>query len=211
MANAGQPRRHHYVPQFYLRRFSDARGRLWVWDKTTDRVFQSTTTAIATKTDFYRLREFEQMGHDPYILEKQLANMEGRAAAVTDQWLSWLRSIEPGRKIPIPKVNRYVIARFMAVQFLRTADTRNTLALLASDMPAFAGNEEANGDLHAALLWDQRTVRNISNHIRDAVWIFARNQTSTPFITSDNPVAFRTKDNRMWLKAAFMSNGTYAV
>ncbi len=210
MTIGAQPKLHHYVPQFYLRRFADAKGRFWVWDKTNDRVFQSTSASIAAESDFYRLREFEKLGRDPYILEKQLADMEGQTAAVTGQWLTWLRAMEPGQKIPIPKANRYIVARFMAVQFLRTVDTREILSLLATDdgseMPSKKG-----GDLHAELLWDQRLIRRITNHIRDAVWIFARNTTDTPFITSDNPMAFRTKDNRMWLKMGFVSEGTYGV
>lgn len=211
MTIGAQPKLHHYVPQFYLRRFADAEGRFWVWDKTNDRVFQSTSASIAAETDFYRLREFEKLGHDPYILEKQLADMESQTAAVTDQWLTWLRAMEPGQKIPIPKANRYVVARFMAVQFLRTVDTRGILGPLATDDGSSEAPRRKGGDLHADLLWDQRLIRRITNHIRDAVWIFARNTTNAPFITSDNPMAFRTKDNRIWLKVGFVSEGTYGV
>jgi hypothetical protein len=65
--------------------------------------------------------------------------------------------------------------------------------------------------LHAALLWDQRIIRRITNHIHDAVLTFGRDTTSTPFITSDNPMAFRAKDNRMWWKVGFVSEGTHGV
>jgi hypothetical protein len=209
MADGSEPRRHHYVPQFYLRRFCDANGRLWAWDKAGDRVFQTSPNAIANETDFYRLRNFEEQGQDPYILEKQLAQMENQAAAITGQWLDWLRILDPGRKIPIPKVHRYIVARFMVIQHLRTADTREIFEALAKtgDVAAAKGG----GDLHGSLLWDQKTVRLITNHIRNAVWIFARNHTGTPYITSDNPMAFRTKDNRMWLKLGIVSEGVYAV
>ena len=30
---------HHYVPQFYLNRFVDPDGLLWVYDKDTNRIF----------------------------------------------------------------------------------------------------------------------------------------------------------------------------
>jgi len=211
MTIGAQPKLHHYVPQFYLRRFADSDGRFWVWDKTKDRAFQSTPISIAAETDFYRLREFEQLGHDPYTLEKQLSHMEGQTAAITDKWLTSLRQMEPGQKMPIPKVHRYIVARFMAVQFLRTADAREILELLYSGKESPQSPEKAGGDFHAGLLWDQRLIRTITNHIRDATWIFARNDTETPFITSDNPMAFRTKDNRMWLKVGFVSEGTYGV
>jgi len=130
------PRRHHYVPQFHQRRFAGVDGRLWVWDKTADRVFQTSPGSIAVEADFYRLVEFEKLGRDPFIMEKQLSEMEGQMSVITEQWLGWLREIERGQRIEIPEPNRDIVARFMAVQFLRTADTRDTLdAIHATDHP----------------------------------------------------------------------------
>jgi hypothetical protein len=206
------PRRHHYVPQFHQRRFVDANGRFWIWDKITDRVFPSAPGSIAVENDFYRLHEFEKLGHDPFTMEKQLSAMEGQMSSITDQWLAWLRDIGPGDTIPIPKANREIVSRFMAVQFLRTADTRDILiALHDEEHPKKPLSAEGKASLHTQLLWDAASVRAIERHIEDAVWVFARNQTSTPFVTSDNPVAFRTKDNAMWLKVGFLTEGTYAI
>jgi Protein of unknown function (DUF4238) len=206
------PRRHHYVPQFHQRRFADANGSLWIWDKIADRVFSSAPGSIAVETDFYRLHEFEKLGHDPFTMEKQLSDMEGQMSLITDQWLDWLRDIEPGDKIPIPKPNREIVSRFMAIQFLRTADTRDILcAMHDEEHPDKPLSAEGRANLHTDLIWNLDFVEKIARHIEDAIWIFARNQTSTPFVTSDNPVAFRTKDNAMWLKAGFLTEGTYAV
>jgi hypothetical protein len=202
----------HYVPQFHQQRFAGADGRLWVWDKLADRVFQTSPGSIAVEADFYRLHEFEKLGRDPFIMERQLSEMEGQMSLVTGQWLGWLRTIEPGQKIEIPEPNRDTVARFMAVQFLRTADTRGILsAIYESEHPETPLSGEKLTDLHTDLMWDLPTVNMIAEHIRDAIWIFARNITSVPFMTSDNPVAFRTKDNAMWLKVGFVAEGTYAV
>jgi hypothetical protein len=206
------PRRHHYVPQFHQKRFADADGRLWVWDKIADRVFPSTPGSIAVETDFYRLHEFEKLGRDPFIMEKQLADMEGQMSLISDQWLGWLRDLEPGNQIEIPKPNREIVARFMAVQFLRTADTRDILcAMHDAEHPDEPLTAEGRANLHTELIWDLDDVEDIARHIEDAIWVFARNETSTPFVTSDNPVAFRTKDNAMWIKVGFVTEGTYAV
>lgn len=206
------PRRHHYVPQFHQRRFAGAGGRLWVWDKTADRVFQTTPGSIAVEADFYRLREFEMFGRDPFTMEKQLSEMEGQMSLITAQWLGRLRAIEPGQRIEIPELNRDIVARFMAIQFLRTSDTRDILdAIHATDHPEKLLSKEERAILHTELMWDLTTVDLIASHIKKAIWIFARNTTSTPFVTSDNPVAFRTKDNAMWLKVGFVAKGTYAV
>jgi Protein of unknown function (DUF4238) len=89
------PKLHHYVPQFHLRRFADASGRLWVWDKASDRVFGTMPGGIAAETQFYRLTQYEAEGHDPLTMEKQLSVLEGEVAKITDQWLEWLPNMAP--------------------------------------------------------------------------------------------------------------------
>jgi len=49
------PKLHHYVPQFYLRRFCDAAGRLWAWDREADRVFIASPRSVAAERSFYYL------------------------------------------------------------------------------------------------------------------------------------------------------------
>ncbi|MBM3578448.1 MAG: DUF4238 domain-containing protein [Alphaproteobacteria bacterium] len=207
------PRRHHYVPQFHQRRFVDgASDRIWIWDRTSDRVFSTTPGSIAVESDFYRLHEYEALGHDPYVLEKQLAEMEAQISLITGQWLDWLRAAEIRQSIPIPEENRYYFSRFMAVQFLRTADTREILcAFHEQHYPEKKLSQVDQTNLHIELLWDPETVERIANFLKESIWIFARNQSMTPYWTSDNPVAFRTADNSMWVKAGFLTDGTYAV
>jgi hypothetical protein len=65
--------------------------------------------------------------------------------------------------------------------------------------------------LHTTLLWDLKGVAKIEKHIQKAIWIFGRNRTATPFSTSDNPVAFKTANNKMWAKVGFICKGTYVV
>jgi hypothetical protein len=200
------------VPQFHQRRFADGSGRFWVWDKTTDRVFPSTPGSIALESDFYKLHEFEKLGHHPFTMEKQLSQIEGEMSLITEQWLQWLRDIEPGQKIAVPVPNRDIVSQFMAVQFLRTADTRDIIcAIHDADHPDKPLSSEDKANLHTDLLWNSGVVETIASHIKEAIWIFARNTTATPFMTSDNPVAFRTKDNAMWLKVGFVAKGSYAV
>src|SRR6185437_3960879 len=98
-----EPKLHHYVPQFYLKRFTDPRdGLLWVWDKTSDRIFHANPINVAAEANFYTMQELAEAGHDPYTMEKQLSNVEGQMALVTDQWLYWFTQIELGTRIDIP-------------------------------------------------------------------------------------------------------------
>ena len=206
------PKLHHYVPQFYLKRFVADKGRFYVWDKTNDRIFATQPKAIAAETDFYWLHEFERQDHDPLTMEKQFADLEGQVSLITAQWLAWIYQASPRTKISIPKENREIIARYIALQFLRTADTKDILCSLHElDHPNEALTTEKRTELHAMLLWDLNKLGTIERHIKDAIWIFGRNESNTPFWTSDNPVAFKTANNRMWLKAGFISRGTYVV
>jgi hypothetical protein len=206
------PKLHHYVPQFYLRRFVGPDGRLCVWEKAKDRTFLATPKTIAAETDFYWLHEFEKLGHDPLTMEKQLSALEGQVALITEQWLHWIGQMSAEEKIPIPTPNRRIVARYIALQFLRTADTKDTIcALYQLDRPDEVLSAEKRTELHTTLLWDLRILEKIEKHIEDAIWIFGRNRSATPFWTSDNPVAFKTANNKMWLKAGFISKGTYVV
>ncbi len=208
----GEPKLHHYVPQFYLRRFTDASGRLWLWDRDQDRTFSAGPNNIAAEKHFYRLTELVEHGHDPLTMEKQFSDLEGQVARITGQWLDWLRQMEPREKIEIPEVNRYLVSLYVALQFLRTADSREILAAIAEKSENWDQiSAEEKRRLHTDMLWNDKLVRGLADRIQNATWLFGRNTTATPFITSDNPVAFRTGDNAKWLKVGHYSAGTYAV
>lgn len=73
-----------------------------------------------------------------------------------------------------------------------------------------SNDEKVN--LHAHMLYSGGLVEEIADHIEKCIWIFARNNSNTPFWTSDNPAAFKTGDNKMWLKGpGILSSGSYLV
>jgi hypothetical protein len=205
------PKLHHYVPQFHLRRFANDKGRLWAWDKQTDRIFRTSSNCIAAEKQFYRLTQYESDGHDPLVMEKQLSEMEGEVSLITGQWLEWLRQMEPLDKLPIPRINRWIVARYLAVQVLRTLDIRELLSAMVEFDRGEPVNEREARELHTELIWDQRTVESLAKRFRRSTWIFARNDSATPFVTSDNPVAFRSPDNRQWLRSLVLMPGAYLV
>ena len=47
---------------------------------------------------------------------------------------------------------------------------------------------------------NEHVIHLLQTSISHSVWVFGRNRTDLPFVTSDHPVAFRTNDNRMWLR-----------
>jgi hypothetical protein len=72
------PKLHHYVPQFYLRRFTDAAGQLWLWDRDRDRVFRTRPNGVAAENYFYWHEELAALGHDPTEMEKQFFRLRAR-------------------------------------------------------------------------------------------------------------------------------------
>ena len=208
----GEPKLHHYVPQFYLRRFVDSSGHLWLWDRDRDRIFSTRPKRVAAEKHFYHLTELVTHGHDPLTMEKQFSELEGQVAAITGQWLDWLRQSEPIEKIEIPDINRELVSLYIALQFLRTADTRETLAAFAEQYESCEPiSAEEKRHLHTDMLWNDELVQGLAERVHNATWLFGLNATATPFVTSDNPVLFRTGDNAKWLKAGIYEAGTYVV
>jgi hypothetical protein len=46
------PRRHHYLPQMYLRGFADADELVWVYDRKEDKYLHQGILNTAVKKDF---------------------------------------------------------------------------------------------------------------------------------------------------------------
>ena len=207
------PKLHHYVPRFYLKRFLDIDGLLWVFDKVTQKVFQTTPERIAAETHFYRIPDLIGTEHDPNFLETEFSALESRIAGLTERWLSSAANLNPIEKVEMTDEERQEMSLFISLQFLRTAEQRDILAAFAQET---AYKEEISKDekinLHAAMLWNGHVVQDIAERVHKSIWLFGRNTTETPFITSDNPVCVKTPDNRMWLKApGILSPGTYIV
>ena len=47
------PKQHHFVPRFYLERFTNLDGRVWTLDKVTDKVFATSPSKLARASGFY--------------------------------------------------------------------------------------------------------------------------------------------------------------
>jgi hypothetical protein len=166
---------------------------------------------LAAEQNFYYLDMYAAQGHDVATMERQFADLEREAAIITSQWIDWIRNGALGMQVPIPDPNREIVSLFVALQFLRTRDARDILAAFASAEGADVKSEADRRALHIDALWDDRLVGRLRDRISSSAWVFGRNTTKLPFLTSDNPVAFRSGDHSMWLKAGVVSPGTYVV
>lgn len=78
-------KKQHYVPKFLLENFCVKNAsQLYVYDKSADRIWQSSVRDIASQNKYY---DFEFEGH-PATLELSLSQMENRAAKIIKRVLS---------------------------------------------------------------------------------------------------------------------------
>jgi hypothetical protein len=210
-----EPKLHHFVPRFHLARFADNKGRIWTFDKKAGKAFASSPKGLAAEKNFYKLPELVEIGIDPLFLERQFAKIEGEACNTTSCWLSQLHA---SNEVAIPDVTRQIMSDFLALQFFRTAEARELLKLFAEAEGVYPQGIDADEarSLHATLLCrfgdGKGIVADFAKRIYDSIWIFAKNNSGTSFITSDTPVQLKTGDNRVWLKGPGMfAPGVYVV
>jgi len=113
-------KRHHTVPQFYLRGFADDE-RISTVRLPGDQRFVQTVRKAASETNFYAVEGHED-GAD--VFEKLLAALEGGAASV-------FAMIQGGRW-PLPVEERTTLAHFVALQAVRGPDQRRNLEHVVS-------------------------------------------------------------------------------
>lgn len=115
---SNQPRKHHYVPQFYLAGFTknDSKdGDLFVFDKDRRKSWKSTPRKSAHQRDFYAIDG--SVDGDPMTIEKKFAHFEG-------QWNTALQQIFKTETIPEDESfgDLMMFIAFMAVRVVRFRD-----------------------------------------------------------------------------------------
>jgi hypothetical protein len=103
-------RRHHLLPQFYMRAFADERQQATVRERETGRDFTTHTKNIFVETDYYTVTS-EEAENDHGLIEGLYAKVEGVAAPIFEA----LRR----DNFPLSDQDRSEFASFMALQITR--------------------------------------------------------------------------------------------
>ncbi|MFN2483795.1 MAG: DUF4238 domain-containing protein [Candidatus Limnocylindria bacterium] len=128
VVNCTRSKRHHFVPQFHLGRFTPGlksrRLRVWVYDKSTDAIAERPVMDTAVISNYYTIPG----PHGPTDeLERQLASIEDEAANA----LRRLSSVPDGRLV-LAEDDRVVLSAYLALLHVRVPATRKASeALLA--------------------------------------------------------------------------------
>lgn len=134
-------RRHHTVPQFYLRNFADEADQVILVDRSDPaKSHRSAVRKALTESGFYRIetedleREEDRAEHDPEGIESQLAILES-------EWAAAVRAVLSGPGSALTQEHWYRLVQFVAVQSVRGWRWRNDVtALLTRHARVHTGN-----------------------------------------------------------------------
>lgn len=115
-----EPRRHHYLPEFYLGKFTnrgDATDMLFVVDVERQKTWRQKPKELANIRDFYRI---DVEGLDPFLVEKELSSkIETKAASV-------IADLEKNPRLPTGE-DFEILMNFVATLAVRGPAVRNSM------------------------------------------------------------------------------------
>jgi hypothetical protein len=191
----------HYVPRFVLRRFTAAsKDAVHVYGKHTSKSFIAGIGKVAAENGLY---DFKFEGED-LTLEPGLAEIESRAAHHIQQILQ-------DERLPLSNpLERGELARFFAVQFVRTPAHRATWRELDARMEAWLRQEGMREDFFAvdprlgsrenaerAFIATSLTSapQNFGPAFTVKDWVLMRTDVRSPYLIGDHPlVMYNARD-----------------
>lgn len=191
MTEENKVRLQHYVPRVYLKNFSTFNGEeyyVWVFDKVTEKIFQTNIKKIALEEEFYNKVSEEQ------TTEKTLRDIETKFDIVAQKLIS-VKDLAM-----LDDQEKDVLAEFIAYQMIRTKEVREEIKDIPKQLLEKYGDDmDPNFKYQVVNSMTKDSLREMQNNIlmnieifkkriRNLKWIISINKTKFPFWTSDNPV-----------------------
>jgi hypothetical protein len=199
-------KRQHYVPQSYLSRFA-RKERLFAFDKPSRSSYPTNVLDIAAERFFYDLPELDRLAGIVQSLEKFFHGFEQAGSQAIARIIA---AADNRDATPIKEDDRIDLAIYLAVQFLRTKETRTLLVqtneLVHKELflrhleemhPELAKYRDAitlttipEGEtaLHAQILLDSDFREKITEALYLRSWILLQCGEGEVLYTSDHPV-----------------------
>ena len=210
----GKPRKHHYVPQTYLKNFCnpDKRNFIYVYDKRENRKFSANIKDIAEERDFYKIVDKK----DEYYWEKFYSkNIESSYPNVLGTLIA-ICNVSVNNAVILNTELKKKLSYLICVQLLRTKKAREqvlatsksageeTVNALKKELPRYLSaeqrewldkfqiTEELLKSIDLEIINNRDRLTKFSMYMIDKTWIVYYNNISekNPFITSDHPVCY---------------------
>lgn len=184
-------KKQHYVPQFLLKRFGTGkknREKIWVLDKLTGNVFQSSVRDIGHENNFYNHEKLKSID-----IEKRLENIESDIAPL-------LSRINKYGKLFRDESEVVGLSYFLSAQILRTPVVRANIGNIRQIFVDKLGgktkvypDDKALGeygidDDKFSSLFFLRSVPELAKILQEKVWSLCKAPSNLAYIISDNPV-----------------------
>jgi hypothetical protein len=197
-----KPKRHHFVPRFYLRGFADQSkpDAVWVYEKggVSPKLISVHNTAL--EKDFYSFREADgSVNREKY--EGMLAEIENTCAPI-------IRKLTRRERIDSDK--RVFLALFAAAMAVRVPRFRSeVLRSIADQIGAIERARQDRTRLHRVvvdrgLLLDMsfHGIFDLTDHLGALSWVYIEAPPGSAFVTSDCPLTISDIDTEPGLLLA---------
>lgn len=205
-------KKQHYVPQFYLKRFTHNGELLFVYDKFSKKARQSNIKDVAEERYFYDSQQTEKglgvIETDFSIaISKILKNTEPKSIL-----RNILQKLRLNRGRVISRRQKRYLSFFITIQMFRTREYRNTIIegsekfgqaiinmmakmkfpdVSPDHYPQVKYDKKNASLLHTQNLFDRDFLIMITETINQHIWMVGMNETNQPLFTSDHPVVKR--------------------
>lgn len=179
-----------------------------------NRKFNVAPNKIAAETHFYRLPESWSEFTDPLIIEKNLSQLEANSSRIIEKIKNEIDNSEIDRKLSISQNEKLILSEFIATQYFRTLELRELLMYFLKDEELIEDNlsDDEKKSIQFHILAESEILEKLEESIYNSIWIFAKNVSHNPLITSDHPICMKTKNNKMWIKGIEpLIDGSYIV
>lgn len=193
----------HYVPQFYLKGFTDNKKQVWAFDKATLKSFASSSTNLASESYFYD-QEILDKALGKNFIEKALEEVEGKTAPLLKKLL---KDLDIGRAFSIDRETKVQLCEYLTIQLIRTREHRHGLSHIinatcqgllenghiteeqAKEMGLEADPDMVKRYQLAQLMPTEPLRQQLPIILASHIWLLYKNETGMPFFASDHPVA----------------------
>jgi len=190
----------HYVPRFILKKFSSGKKpKIWAFDKSNDKVFQTNIKNIASEKGFYEFEIPEAKSSEKVSMEKHLSSVETMASSA-------FKKICSNKNLKdLSKEHGSIMMLFVTVQFVRTKEYRERFLELGETIKEKVKQIGATNEQIADLIGNDKenetfiglsAFSNINHFLpqfADKAWLLFETTMDAPFHISDNPVVLHNE------------------